>query len=352
MFTNKSSALLLGQSLKLTTFGTVVDVVVLVISGLIIFTNTITIAVICKYLKLRTITNMLILNLSLGDLLLGITIPLCVSVGHVSSPNNNLCRSCFLMILLSLSVSLCTVAVIALERYFAIVHPFVHRVRVTKRLVLVVIALVWILCISLILSNLANRQSFCNGVERHVWHTIVSVVLILLIIFTCAYAYIRIYLVAKEHVSRIQAFNAVSKDNAQRTGSKASDTESLHDQITMNNVNSNCDKMLCDCNVGKSTKGHHHRRNGQSNKHDTGCEGCKKNKIAKMTFLVLIVMIMCWMPVVVCKIISLYVNTSFHNFLFTLASVVLYCNSFLNPILYFWQNWQFRKAYRNILTCH
>ena len=91
--------------------------------------------------------------------------------------------------------------------------------------------------------------------------------------------------------------------------------------------------------------------NRPAGKHSNRCEGCMKTKIAKMTFLVLMMMILCWLPFILLQIVSLMKKDGNVQPLVECALEVVYANSFLNPILYCWQNREFRKAYRRLLFC-
>ncbi len=243
------------------------------------------------------------------------------------------------MATVSLTVSFCTMVAIALERYLAIVHPFLHRVKRTKGPVIGVIVFIWVLSISLAIGVLHDKTYFCANLTPSPWFEVLVVVIVSVSIVICTYAYTRIFLVARDHVRRMHGPNthAYTLTNG---SSRSSEGESAanHSKLV-----SNADDVMS--------------RHDESHAHIPGasrrtCEGCRSNKIAKMTFLVLVVMILCWLPFALTKFISLVHRDPIHiATLYSFSSQIVFMNSWLNPLLYCWQNSEFRKAYKRLLCC-
>ena len=118
-------------------------------------------------------------------------------------------------------------------------------------------------------------------------------------------------------------------------------TGNIHSNIPVNNVHSNNDKK------GSHSNTHSNRCQRRSWKK---CEDCGNIRVARMTFLVLLVFILCISPYIFVSIVKtvLKIQTQQHWLLLVTVQIV-YCNSFMNSLLYSWQNSDFRKAFRTLL---
>ena len=74
-----------------------------------------------------------------------------------------------------------------MERYVAIVHPFLHRTKVTKQPVFCVITMIWVSCGTLALGTLQERDALCLDSEMPCWFTMTTITTALVEISMCGY---------------------------------------------------------------------------------------------------------------------------------------------------------------------
>jgi len=81
----------------------------------------------------------------------------------------------------------------------------------------------------------------------------------------------------------------------------------------------------------------------------------RERKALKTIGIVVLGFIICWMPFFVLYLIEVYMSGLSGQFFFTLLSEVFlwlgYSNSVLNPIIYTMYNGDFRRCFRDLVTC-
>ncbi|KAJ8311940.1 hypothetical protein KUTeg_010507 [Tegillarca granosa] len=112
--------------------------------------NTLILASLVRFQRLRSRINILIGNLAVSDLLLGlVVIPFDIAFLHVKSLQEEkipcLVRQSLNVILLDASIL--NLFCISLERYIAIVHPFKHAKLCKKRKLFILLSICWIVSI-------------------------------------------------------------------------------------------------------------------------------------------------------------------------------------------------------------
>ncbi len=80
------------------------------------------------------------------------------------------------------------------------------------------------------------------------------------------------------------------------------------------------------------------------------CLECRKHKIARMTFLVLVAMFACFVPHMCIMIPGVIHGNIVLEVIHKLFLYLIFVNSFLNPLLYSYQMKDFRKAYKDLLS--
>ena len=114
--------------------------------------NILTILAVRLSRRLRcVISNYLILNLAISDLLVGLTLPYHLAF-YVSETINKIEITCilrFVMISLASCASVFNVSAIAADRYIAIIHPFNYSTRVTRKVIFGTISIGWISSIAI-----------------------------------------------------------------------------------------------------------------------------------------------------------------------------------------------------------
>jgi hypothetical protein len=218
----------------------------------ILLVNLVTLVVIVKTKRLHTITNILIANLSMSDFLSGVAFlyPCTLNILTINALETYnsylyklacnirqyyyLCLAGYSPMITSLLNSILTLTLLALEKYFAINHPYIYeRVILNKRFICYLcIFFTW--CISILVSllpimgwNTPNKYSAYRGFDcQHpqslpcMFERIFTLDYILLftsICCMCALAmlaiYIRIYLVARRHSKQIAQIHSILNSN-------------------------------------------------------------------------------------------------------------------------------------------
>ncbi len=263
--------------------------------------NILTLLAVYKKPALRTTSNILVVHLAITDLACAFVIFHSITSQTVNSEYVCLLSSGIAFVALGSSAS--TLLAIAIERYLAIVHPFLHQTYITDKLLMLACAFTWIIPVllhaPLWVSNKWVSGIYCMaGNLYHLWFMILVDIAQVLILGNCLVLYFKIFRVAIKQRRAIQVQeNAVNK----RSGSSMS----------------------------------------------------KDLKAAKMMFTVLFVLLLFFCPMTVANILeSLYPfneqGTLFRTSV-VFANHIVLGNSIVNPIIYACQNRQFRSAYKEIL---
>ncbi len=364
------------------------------IACVIVFTNVITLIAICKFKNFKNGTNYLIFSLALADLSLGMVIPFCAVTAFQAAPASILCKLCVIWKVVSLSVSLVTIVCIALERFFAVVFPLKHRVVLSGRrkgVFVFVIAFTWTYEFCLCLLNGFGESIRCTGFTFSPWLSIVYITTILVSFVLCTFSYVKIHVAAVAHFRMVHSarygllLGAKSSSCSQRTGSESlpsaekpnPDNDDREDKdLTSEESQPHFDVQDGVPVCSHDHTEHHHPSRGHSCAHThtkesenpgTGghkdesvpkyggskCKDCYNIKVARMTLLVLIVFVLCWLPFVVVNVANVLLRDNVHSeilhVLFDVSLQILYCNSFMNPILYSWQSLEYRTAFKILL---
>ncbi|XP_036357850.1 neuropeptide Y receptor type 2-like isoform X2 [Octopus sinensis] len=117
------------------------------ISILAVLGNGLVILVIVKNKRMQTVTNLFISNLAVADVITGMfAIPFQFQAALLQQWifAHFLCSLAPFVLTMSVSVSVLTLTVIAVDRYFAVLHPL--KQRFTKRTAVILVTAIWIIC--------------------------------------------------------------------------------------------------------------------------------------------------------------------------------------------------------------
>ncbi|XP_041372846.1 beta-2 adrenergic receptor-like [Gigantopelta aegis] len=264
----------------------------LLISVFIAIVNILTVVTIWRTRKLRTISNMFVTSLSLGDLLFGLLMPVGIFVS-TGFPQSVLSTSIFLchmpiMIFVCLNTqSFTTITLIGVERFIYIVYPYKYPNLVTKTKVLFGITFTWIAGVFMdvaVMSSIAWEKR-CNSnstVNPNMIMAGIGVYTFLAITVGVMYSYITY--VAFKHMTSIHAQTRGGVVNSLRRSSF---------------------------------------------------------KAVKLFLAVYSVFILCWIPFFVLNV----VGTSLAK---SIATSLAFLSSGLNFCVYVWMNPAFRMGVRNV----
>ncbi|XP_026886350.2 trace amine-associated receptor 13c-like [Electrophorus electricus] len=251
--------------------------------------NMLIIISVCHFKQLHTPTNMLILSLAVSDCLVGVF----VMPFHLSRLTescwifgSNICLFFVLISFFVTSISIYNVALIAVDRYFAISNPFLYIEKVSVSNICIVILAMWFLLLSynsaLLYFNGNSRGLImcpeqCLIVLKEIWSLVDLVFVFVVPCSAIILFYALVFVIAKKHATAIREINVQSK------GSK---------------------------NMADSMK--------------------SERKAAKVLSILVAVFLACLFPYFVYATLSNAIETqSFHNLV-----ILLYLNSSINPMIY------------------
>uniref|UniRef100_A0A3B4CYC9 G-protein coupled receptors family 1 profile domain-containing protein n=1 Tax=Pygocentrus nattereri TaxID=42514 RepID=A0A3B4CYC9_PYGNA len=270
--------------------------------------NLLVIISVCHFKQLHTPTNMLILSLAASDFLVGLFV-LPFQLSRLTEScwvfGPTLCVFYIFISFFVTSISIYNVALIAVDRYFAISNPFLYTEKVSVNTASCVV----ILCNWFVLLSYNSSLLYFNGnaiglilcpdqclvVLNEVWSLVDLLVVFVLPCSVIIIFYLLIFIIAKKHASAIRELNLQSNAH----GSK---------------------------NTADSMK--------------------SERKAAKVLSILVAVFLACLFPYFVNTLVSNAVETaSFHNLV-----ILLYLNSTINPVIYaLFYPW-FRRCTKVILT--
>ena len=196
-----------------------------ILTGMILFSNTLVILAVRRFPNLQTATNHFIVSLAIADLMVGLQIPIHI-VLMIMPHWTHLQSVCLCRIVVSqlpTGVSVASLLLIAIDRHQAIVFPLHYRKRMTSRLVRKLICVSWALSIiCTCLSNFAfmrDEPQLEQGCYIHSMQTppaacllfaqFVIVVLVMLVLYT------HVFMVAYKHLHNINQMDRSERRTSQ-----------------------------------------------------------------------------------------------------------------------------------------
>ena len=179
-----------------------VIVVLALIGALIVVVNGLVISMVYKKKTLRSFTNLFLGSLALSDLVNGLVgVPLLLVCKMIRA---DICISSAFFIRFTGISSICHVLLIALDRYFAIVHPYRRASLITKRRAICAICLVWVFaCLSSAIQlswdnlNFGDASESEESVDINIGYSIICLVLFFLVpLLLMCFIYGRIFYIS------------------------------------------------------------------------------------------------------------------------------------------------------------
>lgn len=290
--------------------------------------------------KMRSVTNLFIVNLSVADfLVLLICLPTTV-LGDVTETwylGSAMCKVVQYLQGVSVSVSVLTLSVISIERFYAICHPL--RFKATSRRARIMIGFIWIVSFLILLPDaivLDTHSVFPPELTvlltscKPTWHynhqvayqSFLILTLFILPLGLMAVAYARIAVCLWSAVIPSET-STVRHRTSTVTSSLATTVEEL--QVYSNSA--------------------HSERHGQV---------LSRRKVAKMLIAVVIMFGICYLPVHLLNIlryIQIVLTDKVAPHIALIAHWLCYFNSAINPVIYNFMSEKFQKAFRKALCC-
>ncbi|CAH1777140.1 unnamed protein product [Owenia fusiformis] len=267
----------------------------------ILIVNIITIVTISKIQQLQTMANKLFMNLSFADTILGLSLLYCsvrLFAPGLKYTNNNeeksSCLTCQFLLQVSASISFLTFALIAFDRFIVVMYPLKYVQIITDKRLYSGIFIVWMYGIGsniiLVVFNeyppYSTECTSLNFANRGLYYTLIIGIAVLVTIFSTI-LYSRLFYVAWKQAKQIKAIEQ-----------------------------------------GVS---------GQDNTVDD-------KRLTKTMVIVFGVLYICYAPFLLTSMLRKPPFKLWFEILHTYCKLFVFCNSFLNAILYTWRNKEFRQS--------
>uniref|UniRef100_A0A665UA73 G-protein coupled receptors family 1 profile domain-containing protein n=1 Tax=Echeneis naucrates TaxID=173247 RepID=A0A665UA73_ECHNA len=270
--------------------------------------NTLAIYVVLRYAKMKTVTNIYILNLAVADELYIIGLPF-VTTQNVLSYwpfGSFLCRVVMTADSMNQFTSIFCLTVMSIDRYLAVVHP----IRSTKwrhpRVAKVVSAVVWVVSFVVVLpvvifSDVQETFNSCNmswPEPKDVWSTA-------FILYTATVGFFGPLLIICLCYLLILVY-----------------------------------KIMLSCvKSSRARAGFPKRRRSE-------------RKVTRMVVVIVVVFVLCWLPFFIINMVNLVViipESSVTAGIYFFAVILSYANSCANPVLYGFLSDNFKQSFRKVL---
>ncbi|XP_045459893.1 cholecystokinin receptor-like [Melitaea cinxia] len=342
--------------------------------------NCLVIATLASNRRMRTVTNVYLLNLAISDFLLGVFCLPFTLVGQIYRRflfGAALCKLIPYLQAVSVSVDVWTLVAISLERYFAICRPLKSRKWQTQCHAYKMIAMVWVFSVALnspilIVSTLQPMKGSAYKC-REVWTGLelerafnlgLDAALLLIPFFIMSFAY---SLIVKK-LWRGMRHEIQHNFNWQKHLSREESCKTNHLLPTTPILQGNAAEMCCrnGCTAKKSTRENEVKLEAEkktqnccihnefefrhvvrSTHIDKSIEA--KRKVIRMLFVIILEFFVCWTPLHVINTIYLFYPEELYYYIGSKGIVSLqllaYCSSCCNPITYCFMNRKFRQAF-------
>ena len=280
--------------------------------AMIIVANSVTIFLLMCYRSLRTVTNAFALSLAAADMLTAFSYAVYNVINYTPYANDLVplgwpCATSLYFIIVSAGCSLFSLTCIAIDRYIAVLHPLSYRTAMSRRRANLMIAAVWIYLVVAAFSLYAvfdkeivfthdTPCSLLNNVPS--WYFFAVLIPHMVILNAIGKGlYFRILYVAWKQEKRIKKEQVYFTQSINR----------------------------------------------------------KEAKAAKMMGKILTLFLISWAPYMILHIALYIIGPSAAEWLFValeLCKLISLSNSYMNPIIYFWKNPDFRGAFKTCVRCN
>lgn len=304
--------------------------------------------------RMRTVTNVFLLNLSVSDLLLAV---LCMPFTIIPQLMRHFIFGEFMCVTIryfqavSVGVSCFTLVTISLERYFAIVEPLRSRRWQTRSHSYKCIMGIWLLAFVLMIPIAASQEVIQLGNSdryacREIWPKNLKEVEIAYSVSLCAILFVIPLFIMALAYGRIAYRLWV--DISQQVNDNAGDS-----QYKLSKKEEGFGSQSTPLREG------HHQKNGgehvslrHSNLHH--CVASRR-RVIRMLFVIVMEYFICWTPLYICSTWKIIHYPSIHervsNLAWSLMLLLAYVSSFVHPVTYCFMNKNFRKGFVSVFKC-
>ncbi|XP_035384937.1 trace amine-associated receptor 13c-like [Electrophorus electricus] len=195
--------------------------------------NLLIIISVCHFTQLHTPANMLILSLAVSDCLIGVFVIPTALIWMIESCwiFTALYRVCFIFISCFLTtMSIFNVALIAVDRYFALSKPFLYHKTVSLSTMCIIVLSVWTV---LFIYNIALQYfngTFgglvtCSGYNFFIWSLVDLVLTFVFPLSVIVILYGQVFFIAKKHATAIRDLNSHTRTQKSKNMSDSMKSE-------------------------------------------------------------------------------------------------------------------------------
>lgn len=320
--------------------------------------NIVIIASVVKYKRMRTVVNIFLVNLAAADLLfvaLSVFDALSFLMDGKWVLGDAFCRIQGTLIEISYTVSVCTLTVVAAERYVSICHP--HKLKRTFRQAFATCAFVWlfslVFCSGLFYGYTAgpDENGFVTCRNNH-WTKDSR------ISFYIVHSLL-VYLVPLAVMSFSHLFISKALIRQKKRSFSTFSCSSDHITKSMDDLNHNKNDPGTGATQGASTPKAHIKFNGG------GGGGCRSNKaewkqnvkqatkrmrVVRLLLVVTIVFFVLWTPFIAVRLL-LYMGVEIDQLVWRGTQLLIFGNTAVNCFIYALMSPAFREAFKGIFSC-
>ncbi|XP_068081274.1 cholecystokinin receptor-like [Anabrus simplex] len=330
--------------------------------------NSLVILTLAVHQRMRTITNVFLLNLAVSDLLLGVLCMPFTLIGALLRDfvfgefmSKTMCNAIPFFMSCSVAVSAWTLVAISVERYYAICHPLRSRRWQTLSHAYHMIAIIWsgsLACMLPIawLSELKPTNKVKNY-ERF-YNLLLDVLLLVLPLLALAVTYSLI-------IRSLRKGMELEHSMRQEDGASGGCESSVYLTSKASFITRRC--RLCQESSSATgavfhsyqTQPCHHQvmKHPPTGLRRSNAEKSLSNKrrVIKMLCAVVLEFFVCWTPLYIINTIALFKPEMIYHGLgytgITFFQLLAYTSSCCNPITYCFMNTSFRKSFLTLFRC-
>ncbi|XP_022320712.1 cholecystokinin receptor-like [Crassostrea virginica] len=302
--------------------------------------------------RMRTVTNVFLLNLSVSDLLLAV---LCMPFTIIPQLMRKfifgeiMCVTIRYFQAVSVGVSCFTLVTISSERYFAIVEPLRSRRWQTRSHSYKCIMGIWLLAFILMIPIAASQEviQIRNSDRyscREIWSRALRDVEILYSVSLCVILFVIPMFVMMLAYGRI-AYRLWADINQQVNDT----TEETQYRKKGDGTGSQSTPLR---GTSQKNGGGDHVSLRPSNLHHSVSS---RRRVIRMLFVIVLEYFVCWTPLYVCSTWKIIHYQSIHervsNLAWSMMLLLAYVSSFVHPVTYCFMNKNFRKGFVSVFKC-
>lgn len=261
--------------------------------------------------KMRTVTNLLLLNLAIADLSFLVICPPFTAYTDASGEwaipgkiGEIICKLMNYLLNVTVYVTIYTLVLISVVRYLTIVHNTATRELRTRQNIIIMIVTIWVIMIASNIPNWIKNEVFTDGVPQCGIKEFKDARIIFLVFFIVGYV-LPLILIA---VFSLCILHHIKKQRPTMVLNSKRESRSSH----------------------------------------------KKKKAGRVLILVVVLFAILWLPVHIFLVLFYWKLLPDDPILLTTGTLwqcLAYCNSCVNPVIYNYASQDFRDSFREVMCC-